>query len=61
MDTVVASLQDRYRCIVPALSLGAHGAPMPDDADLAVPALATILAEFLPQLDLHQVTAVCNN
>ena len=32
-----------------------------DDADLSLPALATTLAEFLTELDLHQVTVVCND
>ena len=39
-DTVVGGLGDRYRCIVPELPFGAHTTPMPDDADLSLPALA---------------------
>ena len=46
-DTVVGGLRDRYRCIVPELPFGAHTTPMPDDADLSLPALATMIAEFL--------------
>ncbi|MCY4631514.1 MAG: hypothetical protein OXE75_11630 [bacterium] len=34
---------------------------MPDDADLSLPALATLFAESLTELDLHQVTLVCND
>ena len=34
---------------------------MPDDADLSLPALATMIAEFLTELDLHHVTLVCND
>ena len=60
-DTVVAGLRDRHRCIVAELPFGAHTTPMPDDADLSLPALATILADFLAELDLHQVTVVCND
>ena len=60
-DTVVEGLRDRYRCIVPELPFGAHTTPMPDDADLSVPALATLIAEFLTELDLHHVTLVCND
>ena len=45
-DTVVGGLRDRYRCIVPELPFGAHTTPMPDDADLSLPALATMIAEF---------------
>ena len=47
-DTVGGGLGDRYRCIVPELPFGAHTTPMPDDADLSLPALATMIAEFLP-------------
>ena len=60
-DSVVEGVGDRYRCIVPELPFGAHTTPMPDDADLSLPALATLIAEFLTELDLHQVTLVCNN
>ena len=56
-DTVVGGLGDRYRCIVPELPFGAHTTPMPDDADLSLPALATLIAEFLTELDLRHVTA----
>ena len=60
-DSVVAGMEDRWRCIVAELPFGAHSAPMPDDADLSLPALATSLAEFVTELDLHQVTVVCND
>ena len=60
-DAVVDGLRDRYRCIVPELPFGAHTTPMPDDADLSLPALATMIVEFLTDLDLHQVTLVCND
>ena len=52
-DTVVGGLRDRYRCIVPELPFGAHTTPMPDDADLSLPALATLIAGFLTELDLQ--------
>ena len=60
-DTVVDGLEDRYRCIVPELPFGAHTTPMPDDADLSLPVLATMIAEFLTELDLRHVTLVCND
>ena len=60
-DTVVEGLRDRYRCVVPELPFGAHTTPMPDDADLSVPAIATMIAEFLAELDLRHVTLVCND
>ena len=34
---------------------------MPDDADLSLLALATLIAEFLTELDLRHVTLVCND
>ena len=60
-DEVVGDLRDRYRCIVPELPFGAHTTPMPDDADLSLPALATLIAGFLTELDLRHVTVVCND
>ena len=45
-DEVVGGLRDRYRCIVPELPFDAHTTPMPDDADLSLPALATMIAEL---------------
>ena len=60
-DTVVGGLRDDCRCIVPELPFGAHTTPMPDDADLTLPALATMIAGFLTELDLRHVTVVCND
>lgn len=58
---VVDGLRDRYRCIVPELPFGAHHTPMPDDADLSLESIVTMIAEFLVELDLHNVTLVCND
>ena len=60
-DPVVAGLRDRYRCIVPELPFGAHRTPMPDDADLRLESLARMIAGFLVELDLRDVTLVCND
>ena len=60
-DAVGGGLRDRYRCIVPELPFGAHTMPTPDDANLSLPALATMVAEFLAELDLRHVTVVCND
>ena len=60
-DEVVEGLSDRYRCIVPELPFGAHRTPMPDDADLDLESLVKMIAEFLVELDLHNVTLVCND
>ena len=60
-DEVVDGLRDRYRCIVPELPFGAHRTPMPDEAELDLESLAKMVAEFLAELDLHDVTLVCND
>ena len=60
-DEVVDGLRDRYRCIVPMLPFGAHRYPMPDDSDLSLESIATMIAEFLVELDLYNVTLVCND
>jgi pimeloyl-ACP methyl ester carboxylesterase len=58
---VVAALGDGYRCILPTLPLGAHRRPMHPDADLSLRGLGRLLADFLEQLDLRDVTLVFND
>lgn len=60
-DSVVHDLQPGYRCIVPELPFGAHSRPMPVAADLALGALAIRIASFLEELQLRDVTLVCND
>ena len=60
-DPIVDKLRGRYRCIVPELPFGAHRTPMPDDADLDLASLAKMIAGFLVELDLRDVTLVCND
>ncbi len=60
-DDIVDQLSDRYRCIVPELPFGAHRTPMPDDADLMLEPLVKMVADFLAELDLRDVTLVCND
>ena len=60
-DKVVDGLRDRYRCIVPDLPFGGHSVPMPDDADLSLVSIATRVARFLVELDVQDVTVVCND
>jgi pimeloyl-ACP methyl ester carboxylesterase len=57
-DEVVAALSTDHRCLVPILPLGAHRKAMRPDADLSLPAIARLLAEFIDQLDLADVTLV---
>ena len=58
---VVDALRDRYRCIVPELPFGAHARPMPDGVDLTLESIARMTAEFLVELQLQNVTLVCND
>ena len=60
-DGVVDKLRGRYRCIVPELPFGAHRTPMPDDADLDLVSVARMIAGFLDELDLRDITQVCND
>ena len=60
-NDVVAGLRDGYRCIVPELPFGAHRTPMPDGADLSLESLVKMVAGFLAELDLRDVTLVCND
>jgi pimeloyl-ACP methyl ester carboxylesterase len=48
------------RCIAPDWPLGSHELPVPD-ADLSPPGLAELMAVFLDQLDLTNVTIVAND
>ncbi len=58
---VVADLRRDHRCVVPTLPLGGHRRPMRPDADLSLPAMVRLVAEFLERLDLRDVTVVGND
>src|SRR5439155_19799261 len=60
-DEVIAGLSPGYRCVAPPLPLGAHRHPMDPAADLSLPGIARLTAEFLDRLDLHDVTLVGND
>jgi len=53
----IAELSVDYRCVAPTLPLGAHRHAM-RDADLSLPGMARLVAEFLDRLDLHDVVLV---
>ena len=55
-DGVIADLAAGYRCVAPTLPLGAHRHPMRPDADLSLPGIARLVAEFMDRLDLDDVT-----
>jgi pimeloyl-ACP methyl ester carboxylesterase len=55
-DGPVADLSADHRCVVPTLPLGAHRRGMPAGADLSLPGIARLVAEFLDRLGLRDVT-----
>jgi pimeloyl-ACP methyl ester carboxylesterase len=60
-DDVIARLAASHRCVAPTLPLGAHRHPMNPGADLSLPGIARLAAEFLDRLDLRDVTLVGND
>ena len=60
-DGVIAELSAGHRCVAPTLPLGAHRHPMHPDADLSLPGIARLVAEFMDRLDLGEVTLAGND
>jgi pimeloyl-ACP methyl ester carboxylesterase len=60
-DGVVDRLAERSRCIVPDWPLGSHQTPMSPGADLSPRGVAGVIADFLRELDLDDVTLVGND
>ena len=58
---VVPGLSESFRCIVPDLPFGAHSHPLRGDADLSLPGMARIVADFIEALDLDDVAVVAND
>jgi pimeloyl-ACP methyl ester carboxylesterase len=58
---VVPELAGGARCIAPDLPLGAHSRPLHEDANMSLPGLARIVADFLESLRLAEVTIVAND
>jgi pimeloyl-ACP methyl ester carboxylesterase len=54
-------LAETHRCVVPDWPLGSHRTSMRADADLAPPALARLVAEFIETQDLADVTLIAND
>ncbi len=57
----IADLSADHRCVAPTLPLGAHRRPMNAGADLSLPGVARLVAEFLDRLALRDVTLVGND
>lgn len=60
-DETIADLRAEHRCVAPTLPLGAHRRAMHAGADLSLPGIARLVAEFLDRLDLSDVTLVGND
>ncbi|MBB4685073.1 alpha/beta fold hydrolase [Amycolatopsis jiangsuensis] len=58
---VPAVAEAGFRTLAPDLPFGAHSAAMRPDADLSAPGAATLLGDFLDELDLREVTLVAND
>lgn len=58
---VVADLSTDHQCIVPTLPMGAHRQPVPPEFDLSLAGLARLVAEFITELDLHNIVLVGND
>jgi pimeloyl-ACP methyl ester carboxylesterase len=58
---VAPALARTHRCITPDWPFGGHEVPMEEDADLTPPGVARLVAEFLAELDLRDVTLVAND
>ena len=50
-----------FRTIAPDLPLGGHSLPLRPDADLSLPGLARIVADFVEALDLRDACVVAND
>ncbi|HEX6457060.1 MAG TPA: alpha/beta hydrolase [Solirubrobacterales bacterium] len=58
---VVGHLSDRCRCLAPDWPMGAQQVAMNPDADLSPPGVARLIADFLDELALEDVTIVGND
>lgn len=60
-DAVLPALPAGYRYLLPVLPLGGHRVPMREDADLTLPGMVGVVADFLDALDLSDVTLVVSD
>jgi pimeloyl-ACP methyl ester carboxylesterase len=57
-DLTLPLLPSDHRYLLPVLPMGGHRLPMREDADLTLPGMVGIVADFLDALDLTDVTLV---
>jgi pimeloyl-ACP methyl ester carboxylesterase len=60
-DLALPLLPDGFRYLLPVLPLGGHRLAMHEDADLTMPGMVGILADFLDALDVTEVTLVVSD
>jgi pimeloyl-ACP methyl ester carboxylesterase len=60
-NLVLPLLPDGFRYLLPVLPMGGHRVPMHDDAELTMPGMVGIVADFLDALDLTDVTLVVSD
>jgi pimeloyl-ACP methyl ester carboxylesterase len=60
-DLVLPLLPADHRYLLPVLPMGGHRVPMREDADLTLPGMVGIVADFLDALDLTDVTLVVSD
>jgi pimeloyl-ACP methyl ester carboxylesterase len=60
-DLALPLLPDGFRYLLPVLPMGGHRIPMRTDADLTMPGMVGIVADFLDALDLADVTLVVSD
>ncbi|WP_006246641.1 alpha/beta fold hydrolase [Mycolicibacterium tusciae] len=57
-DLALPHLPTGFRYLLPVLPIGGHRIPMREDADLTMPGMVDVVADFLDALDLADVTLV---
>jgi pimeloyl-ACP methyl ester carboxylesterase len=60
-DGTAAALAKDFRCIQPDWPMGSHRVAMDPGADLSPPGMAALIARFIEELGLEQVTVVGND
>ncbi|ANW64485.1 alpha/beta hydrolase [Mycobacterium sp. djl-10] len=60
-DLALPLLPNGFRYLLPTLPLGGHRVPMRPDADLTMPAMVSVVADFLDALELQDVTLVVSD
>jgi pimeloyl-ACP methyl ester carboxylesterase len=58
---VIPALAGSHRCVAPDWPLGAHRAALAAGADRSPRGIAHLIADFLDELELEQVTIVAND